>query len=129
MVFNEMPVGRNIMNYKLGSMEKSYSDEFSEFININQQRYKKMGIYAYQKIKSMGAANCSAGTNMFKVSFNGDIWPCEFCNIPIGNLKKNSLYELWPKLRKLAITKQNESYGCWVLEDYKKKFNENKSED
>ncbi len=129
MIFNEMPVGRNTINYKLGSMENSYYDEFKEFIKINQQRYKKMGIYAYKTISSIGAANCSAGTNMFKVAFNGDLCPCEFCKIPIGNLKKNSLFELWPKLRKLAITKQNETYGCWVLEDYKKKFNKNKLND
>ncbi len=123
---NEMPIGRNIKNYKLGSIGKSYQDRYLEFIQSNQKKFKKMGIFAYQQITSVWATGCSAGTNMFKVAFNGDLWPCEFCNASIGNLKENTILDLWPKMREIAEKKRKEGCSCWVLSDYKKELEKKK---
>jgi MoaA/NifB/PqqE/SkfB family radical SAM enzyme len=128
-ITNEMPIGRNTKNYKLGTVGKDYPSMIKKFVKINQRKFKKMGIFAYQQITSVEATGCSAGTNMFKVAFNGDLWPCEFCNHTVGNLKKDSLYLLWPKMRELAAKKRNEQMGCWVLNDYKKKLENKNSND
>ncbi len=125
-ITNEMPIGRNIKDYGIGAMGNDYPTKLKKFVKLHQQKFRKMGIFAYQQITSVEATGCSAGTNMFKVAFNGDLWPCEFCNQSVGNLKKNSLIELWPKMRKLASAKREDGYGCWVLQDYKNKIKKSK---
>jgi radical SAM protein with 4Fe4S-binding SPASM domain len=38
---------------------------------------------------------CVAGKGMIYIKPQGDVWPCPFLEIPLGNVKKNSLLEIW----------------------------------
>jgi radical SAM protein with 4Fe4S-binding SPASM domain len=40
-------------------------------------------------------AGCMAGIGLIAISPNGDITPCGYINYPVGNIKKDSLIDVW----------------------------------
>jgi len=47
------------------------------------------------KIYSPFFKGCSAGSGMFYIKPNGDVWPCAFVPIKAGNLREQSALEIW----------------------------------
>lgn len=39
--------------------------------------------------------SCEALKNTMEIQPNGDVVPCSFLNVPIGNVRKNNLKEIW----------------------------------
>jgi radical SAM protein with 4Fe4S-binding SPASM domain len=54
---------------------------------------------------------CHAGINYFSLRPNGDVYPCPFLQIKVGNIRKQSLTEMWygselfKKLRNRSLLK------------------------
>lgn len=59
--------------------------------------------------------SCEALKNTMEIQSNGDVVPCSFLSIPIGNVRKNTLSEIWNsnksnELRKLFDNNKNNEY-------------------
>lgn len=50
-----------------------------------------------KKALEFNEGGCSAGRYFISIDPNGDITPCGFIPIPIGNIHKNSIQEVWEK--------------------------------
>jgi MoaA/NifB/PqqE/SkfB family radical SAM enzyme len=114
-VFDEMPVGKYCDKVDIEPVGSMYYQRLSEFINLHQKKYKKMGIWSYQQFRSSQSCGCPSGKTMFKVKFNGDLCLCEFCDTSVGNLLDASLEYLYPKLVKVADSERGSCGNCFVL--------------
>ena len=59
--------------------------------------------------------SCEALENTIEIQPNGDVVPCSFLSIPIGNVRKNSIEEIWnsnkaEELRKLFKSNKENEY-------------------
>jgi radical SAM protein with 4Fe4S-binding SPASM domain len=52
------------------------------------------------------AVGCHAGTLYFSLRPNGDVYPCTFLPITVGNIRKQSLIEIWQNSKVLNVLRQ-----------------------
>jgi len=54
-----------------------------------------------KKAKTLNISGCSAGKFFISIDPNGDVMPCGFIPLAVGNIKKESIKEIWTKSRLL----------------------------
>lgn len=116
---------------------------------LDPQEYKKFILLMYEKVKEMNSSthyqirpvfdeqlfyckeneglletfsvkySCEALKNTFEIQPNGDVVPCSFFGIPIGNVRESSLIDIWNSNKANEIrnlfkksNKQEECGGC-----------------
>ena len=105
---------------------------YTLFIREKMEKdYKNKKINVYPRVKPIG---CPAGITRFHFLPNGDIWPCAYVPMKVGNVRKGDLYDLlinnpYFKAIKLARGYHPDKYGFEevkkeTLEELKKKFKE-----
>jgi MoaA/NifB/PqqE/SkfB family radical SAM enzyme len=110
-VFEAIPVG----NYS-SKTDLSWTDEEREkLINYCDQYNNKknyQGVYAYSYVKSYKSMGCSGGVIYFYVSPYGDVCPCDFNSLCVGNVKNEPLHVLWDKFNEKNSYCSTSLSGC-----------------
>lgn len=53
------------------------------------------------KLAELSFGGCVAGKGMLYIKPQGDVWPCPFLEIPLGNVRNDSLVDIWNKSKVL----------------------------
>ncbi len=61
--------------------------------------------------KLHGAGGCLAGTGVFFVSSEGDIYPCGYLPVKAGSLRERSIYDIWKDSPVFTTLRQNKFKG------------------
>jgi len=71
------------------------------------------------------SAGCKAGSEKIYITAYGDVLPCQFVQISFGNIKENSLEQIWKEMKKIpylngsykeCLTSQNKEFVSKYLE-------------
>ncbi|WP_257788861.1 SPASM domain-containing protein [Clostridium argentinense] len=61
---------------------------------------------------------CSAGRSTVCITYNGDVYPCSFLNVPVGNILEDSFKDIWKNSKALKIIRSfskekfNKCFSC-----------------
>tara|TARA_Y100000034_G_scaffold136768_1_gene215590 strand:- start:24392 stop:25549 length:1158 start_codon:yes stop_codon:yes gene_type:complete len=121
-IFDNIPTGKLIHRNDIIN-DQSWTQNIIDIVNKYNKRYDFPAVYSYSHIKSYKGLGCSGGTTFFYVSPYGDICPCDFNPLVIGNVLKTPLYLIWDKLSHMKEFNQASFKGCKMLDQsYRKKF-------
>lgn len=83
---------------------------------FNNDYYRHVPTFFSTPDKLLHAYTCFAGAVMFFVNPYGEVYPCEFYRKSMGNIKKESLKDIWQKGRELRrfIASSKRSCVCWT---------------
>jgi MoaA/NifB/PqqE/SkfB family radical SAM enzyme len=82
---------------------------------FNNGYYQHVPTFLSTPSKLLHAYTCFAGAAMFFVNPYGEIYPCEFYRRSMGNIKEESLRDIWQKARQLRrfIASSKRPCVCW----------------
>ncbi|HOV13760.1 MAG TPA: radical SAM protein [Spirochaetota bacterium] len=112
-VFDALPTG----NYSDRTDLLWSKSDIEGLINLCEEYSQKKGypnIYPYAYMKSNKSIGCAGGTLYFYVSPYGDVCPCDFNSFSVGNIKNESLNQVWNKFNDANGFCGSVSDGCRV---------------
>lgn len=119
--FDALPTGRWKNRTAIPPEGHPHYQHLKTWVDARQQEYPNMGIWSYRQVRSLTSCGCSAGTTTFKIAFNGDVQPCDFCHRTIGNITNESLEKLWNRLQGMARRENATGTGCWLMRELHEK--------
>lgn len=95
-----------------GSIPKSLmpTDEQIKAVYLQNPEYLEM-----RTRKPSQALTCVAGRSLLSIDFMGDVHPCTLFELPVGNIRKQSLKEIWetsPILQQIRSLKDEDFVQC-----------------
>lgn len=83
---------------------------------LNNDFYKYVPTFLTAPTKLLKTYTCFAGAVSFFINPYGDVFPCEFRRISMGNLKEKKLSDIWNNAQKLRreISSSKRSCVCWT---------------
>lgn len=109
----------NYLKVKKGLKEistKKFEDEWlrlsKKYRFLNNDYYKEVPTFLSSPGKLLDSYTCFAGAVMLFVNPYGEVYPCEFKRVSMGNLKKESLSVIWVNAQKLRRQIASSKRGC-----------------
>lgn len=96
-VFDTVPIGMYSPRGDLGALPLK-RDVLFEIIGKYNKRKDFPGIFSYTRFKESAVMGCSAGRSYFYITPYGDVCPCDFTSVSVGNISARPLYLLWSQL-------------------------------
>jgi MoaA/NifB/PqqE/SkfB family radical SAM enzyme len=119
-VFDAIPTGA-LAGRKDLMGERGWVEKILEIAEKYNKRYDYPGIYVYSHIKSFKSLGCSGGTSFFYITPYGDVCPCDFNPLIVGNILKTPLYLLWDRFSRDPRFASSSWTGCRLQDaDYRK---------
>ena len=86
------PVGR--ARDRFWELTEEQMDWLRTEINALSKKYKEIDIRWEEELQSQIDHRCRAGSALWVITANGDVYPCEVLRIPVGNVTKDDLEDL-----------------------------------
>lgn len=110
------------VTYKILSLSKKYSNKACRiaykdpFVNIIDEQFKEsMNNYSQKFI----VGGCRAGISYLFVTTQGDVLPCPFLRISIGNINDNHIEKIWVNTELLTKFRNKNNYAkCRSCENW-----------
>lgn len=99
---------------------KKFNQEWTKlskkYAFLNSGYYQRVPTFLSKPSKLLDAYTCFAGAVMFFVNPYGEIFPCEFNRIKMGNIREEPLAVIWKRAKKLrrGISSSKRSCLCWT---------------
>ena len=104
-VFDAMPVG--MYSHRVDLSKKPLDrKKLLEIVDTYNADPSYPGIFCYAHFRDTISFGCSAGRNYCYISPYGDVCPCDFTAMPVGNIKDTEFARIWLKM---AAEKRNSS--------------------
>lgn len=113
-LFDAMPIGRWRGRSAVPALGDPYYGRLKAWVD-QRQRQERVGIWSYNQIRSLASCGCSAGSTTFKIGWDGEVLPCDFCHHGVGNITREPLETLWNRLSAAARQSNAGGSGCRVL--------------
>ncbi len=107
-----LKVKKDLKVIEMKEFEKEWQRLSSKYKFLNNYYYKSVPIFLSSPNKLVNAYTCFAGSVMFFINPFGEVFPCEFKRVSMGNVKKESLSEIWRRNRKLRCQIASSKRGC-----------------
>lgn len=88
------------------------NEQFSTLLNSKYAHF-------FESCDNTGKYQCSCARSVCGISFNGDVFPCIGAPIISGNIRKDSIKEIWknsPRLNEIRNLKQSDFKECVTCE-------------
>ena len=104
-VFDLVPTGK-ILHQNLFLTEEDRKTLIQIYVRENEKASgPRVSIMSF--VNSPLGAGCFGGDFQIHITNSGEVTPCDFTPLTFGNVKKESLREIWRKIRK------HPEYRCW----------------
>ncbi|MBN1525003.1 MAG: radical SAM protein [Spirochaetales bacterium] len=97
--FDAIPAG-NFMNRQDLEWSRDDLNSLIQKCEMYQSRKKYPGLFPYAFMKSPESLGCSGGKSYFYISPYGEVCPCDFLPISVGNVKDTPLSQLWREFQR-----------------------------
>lgn len=111
-----LKVKKELKEIDINNFKKIWSNLSEKYDFLNNFFYRYVPDFFVSPARLLKKYTCFAGSAMFFVNPFGDVFPCEFNRISMGNVKKESLIKIWSRsinLRK-QISSSKRSCICWT---------------
>lgn len=99
-----------------------WTEKIIKIANFYNQKYNYPGIFSYAYNRTPSSMGCSGGTNYFYITPYGDICPCDFNPLVLGNVLEKPLNLIWDDISKNPEFCRTSWNGCKVQDSkYRKK--------
>jgi MoaA/NifB/PqqE/SkfB family radical SAM enzyme len=124
LIFDAVPTG----NYSCKQHLIGEQPYLADIISISE-KYNNLaeypGIFAYSYVRSHHALGCAGGVCYFYVSPYGDVCPCDFNPMSVGNVKEVSLHLLWDRFSRNPDFCKATWNGCKMQDrEFREKYKE-----
>lgn len=110
-----VPAGKAKENNKVLPKKEKYIEKIKELMKLDSENLivaiDDPIIYALKNDAENGLG-CAAGIKSLGISSNGNIYPCIFLRTKIGNIKENSLSDIWNKSEILTRLRKKDIEEC-----------------
>jgi MoaA/NifB/PqqE/SkfB family radical SAM enzyme len=112
---NYLKVEKGLKEININKFENEWQRLSKKYHFLNNNYYKYVPTFLSTPNKLLHSYTCFAGAVMFFINPYGEVFPCEFKRISIGNVKKESLFLIWKKARRLRsqIASSKRDCVCW----------------
>ncbi|MEK6744138.1 MAG: radical SAM protein [Nitrospirota bacterium] len=110
-VFDAIPTGGYLCRQNLIGDQPHLEDLIALSEKYNRDS-SYPGIYAYSYAKSPRGLGCLGGVSYFYVSPYGDVCPCDFNPMSVGNIRNSSLPRLWDSMSGHKEFARSSWHGC-----------------
>ena len=98
-VYDAAPTGRYAERGDLGS--RAWLERLIDSVKKYNDDESYPGVLVYAYTTSHRSVGCSSGVNYLYLSPYGDVCPCDFNHIVMGNALERPLYEIWDRMTSL----------------------------
>lgn len=112
---NYFKVDKKLKQTDIKKFKKEWQRLSKKYNFLNNYYYKQVPTFLSLPGKLLHAYTCFAGTAMFFINPYGEVFPCEFRRFSMGNVKKESLSNIWLKAKKTRrqISSSQRACVCW----------------
>lgn len=105
-----------LLQIDLDAFEKIWTNLLSKYRSLRSPYYKSVPAYFSRPERLVESYVCFAGTVTFFVNPYGEVYPCEFNRVSMGNVKKEPLSAIWRNGQRIRreISSPERSCLCWV---------------
>lgn len=103
---------KKIKQIDMNEFRKQWSALAKKYSFFNNGYYRNVPTFLSAPGKLIHAYTCFAGTAVFFVSPYGDIYPCEFLRQKMGNIREESLSNIWHNATGLRRTVSSSQRAC-----------------
>lgn len=109
-------VKKDLKDIDLKKFQKEWKRLSSKYDFLNNFFYKQVPTFLSRPDKLLGAYTCFAGAVMFFLNPYGEVFPCEFRRVSMGNVKKDSLESIWKRAQTMrrSIASNQRGCVCWT---------------
>jgi len=110
-----LKVKKDLKEIDMKKFEVEWQRLAKKYAFLNNDYYKHVPTFLAAPNKLIHNYTCFAGAVMFFINPYGEVFPCEFKRISMGNVKKESLSVIWRKAKKLRrqIASSKRACVCW----------------
>jgi len=110
-LFDAIPTGKIKGRKDLDWEEKDYK-RYLEICSHYHDKKNYPGIFPYYYLRSSKSIGCAGGVLYFYISPYGDVCPCYFNPFSIGNVRNDSINDLWDKFSEYREFSRSRYNGC-----------------
>ncbi len=103
--------------------KENWTEDLIKLASFYNKKNDYPGIFTYAYNRSPQSIGCSGGTNYFYITPYGDICPCDFNPLVLGNVLKKPLNLIWDEISRSQECFKTSWKGCKMQDpEYRKKF-------
>jgi MoaA/NifB/PqqE/SkfB family radical SAM enzyme len=102
--------------------EEEWREEIIKIANFYNKKQDYPGIFTYVYNRTYQSVGCSGGTNYFYINPYGDVCPCDFNPLVLGNVFEKPLYLIWDEITRNPEFFKTSWTGCKIKDkEYRRK--------
>ncbi|MBF0499777.1 MAG: radical SAM protein [Candidatus Riflebacteria bacterium] len=109
-IFSAAPSGN--LKDRQDLCKTDWIEEIITFSEKYKEDHRYPGLLVYNHNASWRGLGCSGGTRWFFLDPYGNVNPCDFNHLKIGNIKEEPLHLIWDRLSSLPPFQQTTWTGC-----------------